>query len=291
MQYMIVVGGIIMREICTADIEAAVEKLCMDANYYLNEDILLALKEGMQGEESDTGRAILGQLVRNASVASEKKLAICQDTGMVVVFAELGQDVHITGGGITEAINEGVRRGYKKGFLRNSVVGDPIMRKNTGDNTPAVIHYDIVAGESLKITIAPKGFGSENMSAVKMLKPSDGLEGIKKAIVETVDNAGPNPCPPVIVGVGIGGTMEKAAYLAKKALLRPVDKRSTIEHISALEIEMLESINRLGIGPGGLGGRVTALAVNIEVFPTHIAGLPVAINMSCHATRHAEVVL
>jgi len=290
-QYMIVAGGISMKEICTADIEVAVEKLCMDANYYLNEDILLALKEGLQTEESDTGRAILGQLVKNASVASEKKVAICQDTGMAVVFVELGQDVRITGGGITEAINEGVRRGYKKGFLRNSVVGDPIMRKNTGDNTPAVIHYDIVEGDSLKITIAPKGFGSENMSAVRMLKPSDGLEGIKKAIVETVDNAGPNSCPPVIVGVGIGGTMEKAAYLAKKALLRPVDKRSAIGHIAALEIEMLESINRLGIGPAGLGGRVTALAVNIEVFPTHIAGLPVAINMSCHATRHAEVVL
>ena len=218
-------------------------------------------------------------------------MAICQDTGMAVVFLDIGQDVHIVGGNLEDGINEGVRRGYEKGFLRKSVVKDPINRINTNDNTPAVIHYNIVEGDKIKISIAPKGFGSENMSRLKMLKPSDGEEGIKKFIIDTVDKAGPNPCPPVIVGVGIGGTMEKAAILAKKALLRPINKRSQLEHIREIEEEVLEKINLLGIGPSGLGGTVTALAVNIEVFSTHIAGLPVAVNISCHATRHGEAVI
>lgn len=280
-----------MREIFAEEITKTVEKLCMDANYYLNDDIREALRKGLEEEESPTGRNVLGQLVENAEIAGKNQVAICQDTGMAVVFAEIGQDVHVSGGSLTAAINEGVRRGYSNGCLRKSVVGDPIERVNTGDNTPAVIHYDIVDGDQIKITIAPKGFGSENMSAVKMLKPSDGIEGVKNFILEVVDRAGPNPCPPVIVGVGVGGTMEKAAILSKKALLRPVNKRNEKEYVSKLEAEMLERVNCLGIGPGGLGGRITALAVNIDVYPTHIAGLPVAVNISCHATRHAEAVL
>lgn len=280
-----------MRQIDTAVITEAIEKLCMDSNYYLNPDILEALQSGCSREQSDTGRTILGQLVENAEIAKENRLAICQDTGMAVVFVDIGQEVHITGGSLTGAINEGVRRGYSKGFLRQSVVRDPIDRVNTGDNTPAIIHFDVTEGDALKITVAPKGFGSENMSGVKMLKPSDGLEGVKKFILDTVDSAGPNACPPVIVGVGVGGTMEKAAILAKKALLRPIDQESGIDYVRNLEKEMLDSINQLGIGPSGLGGRITALGINIEVFPTHIAGLPVAVNISCHATRHGEVML
>lgn len=280
-----------MRQIHTEDIIDAVEKLCMDANYNLNEDIYEALRSGLDAEESETGRAVLGQLIENAELAGACSKAICQDTGMAVVFADIGQDVHITGGSFKDAVNEGVRRGYLKGFLRNSVVRDPIDRVNTGDNTPAIIHFDLVEGDRIKLVVAPKGFGSENMSAVRMLKPSDGLEGVKAFITETVDKAGPNPCPPVIVGVGIGGTMEKAAILSKRALLRPVNIKSSIDYVRSLEEEMLEKINRLGIGPAGLGGRITALAVNIEVYPTHIAGLPVAVNMGCHATRHAEVIL
>ncbi len=280
-----------MREIDVSQITDAVEQLCIDANYYLNSDISNALENGIRCEESDTGRRILCQLVENARIAARERMAICQDTGMAVVFLDIGQDVHITGGSLQDAVNEGVRRGYGRGFLRKSVVSDPLERINTGDNTPAVIHYDIVDGENLKITVAPKGFGSENMSAVRMLKPSDGIEGVKAFILETVDKAGPNPCPPVIIGVGLGGTMEKAALLAKKALLRPVDKRSSNERFKLLEEEMLEMINTLGIGPAGLGGRFTAMAVNIEAYPTHIAGLPVAVNMSCHVTRHAEIVL
>lgn len=280
-----------MRTIYAEEIIKAVEKLCIDANYYLNDDILDAIKKGIGSEESDIGKDILEKLVENSCIAKEQKMAICQDTGMAVVFAELGQDIHISGGGLTDAINEGVRRGYEKGFLRKSVVRDPIDRVNTGDNTPAIIHYDIVEGDKLKIIVAPKGFGSENMSALKMLKPSDGLDGVKKFILETVDKAGPNPCPPMVIGVGIGGTMEKAAFLAKKALMRPVNIRNDIEYVKSLEDEMLENVNKLGIGPSGLGGRVTALAVNIEVFPTHIAGLPVAVNINCHATRHAEAEL
>ncbi len=280
-----------MKEINISKITDVVEQLCMAANYKLNNDILEALKEGACNEESETGRLLLLQLVENANIASREQIAICQDTGMAVVFIEIGQDVHVTGGSLEAAINEGVRRGYAKGYLRKSVVSSPLNRVNTGDNTPAVIHYNIVEGDSLKITVAPKGFGSENMSGVRMLKPSDGEEGVKAFIEEMMREAGPNPCPPVIVGVGIGGTMEKAAILAKKALLRPINIRNDDEDICRLEEEMLDRINRLGIGPAGFGGRLTAMAVNIEVYPTHIAGLPVALNMGCHATRHVEAVL
>lgn len=280
-----------MRTIHTDEITEAVEELCKSANYYLNEDILEGLKTALRTEQSETGRDILEKLIENADIAKEKEVAICQDTGMAVVFVDIGQEVHITGGSINDSINEGVRRGYEKGYLRKSVVRDPIDRVNTKDNTPAVIHYNIVEGDKLKITVAPKGFGSENMSALKMLKPAEGIEGVKRFVIDTVDNAGPNPCPPIIVGVGIGGTMEKAALLAKKALLRPIDQRSNIEYVRELENQLLTEINKLGIGPSGLGGRTTALAVNVEVFPTHIAGLPVAVNINCHATRHAEIEL
>ncbi|MGB4648073.1 MAG: fumarate hydratase [Acetivibrionales bacterium] len=280
-----------MREIDVSHIIDTVERLCMQANYELNSDIMHALEEGINREGSDTGRRVLSELVENARIAARERIAICQDTGMAVVFIELGQDVHIKGGSLRDAVNEGVRRGYEKGFLRKSVVSDPFERVNTEDNTPAVIHYDIVEGDRIRVTVAPKGFGSENMSGLRMLKPSDGIEGVKAFILETVDKAGPNPCPPVVVGVGIGGTMEKAALLSKKALLRPVDRRNEDERISRLEEEMKELINGLGIGPAGLGGRLTALAVNMEVFPTHIAGLPVAVNISCHVTRHAEAVI
>lgn len=280
-----------MRTIQTDEITEAVEKLCKSANYYLNDDILNGIKNALKAEESETGKDILNKIIENAGIAKEKGVAICQDTGMSVVFVDIGQDVHITGGSLTDSINEGVRRGYESGYLRKSVVKDPIERVNTKDNTPAVIHYNIVEGDKVKITVAPKGFGSENMSALKMLKPSDGLDGVKKFVVETVDNAGPNPCPPIVVGVGIGGTMEKAALLAKKALLRPIDQRSDVKYVSELETQLLKDINNLGIGPSGLGGKTTALAVNIEVYPTHIAGLPVAVNINCHVTRHAEVEL
>lgn len=280
-----------MRTIHTDTVTEAVEELCKSSNYYLNEDILKGIKNAFETEESETGRDILGKLIENAGIAKEKGVAICQDTGMAVVFADVGQEVHLTGGSLTDAINEGVRRGYEKGYLRKSVIKDPIERVNTKDNTPAVIHYNIVEGEKIKITVAPKGFGSENMSALKMLKPAEGLEGVKRFVIDTVDNAGPNPCPPIIVGVGIGGTMEKAALLAKKALLRPIDQRSGVEYVKELEAQLIKEINKLGIGPSGLGGRTTALAVNVEVYPTHIAGLPVAVNINCHATRHAEVEL
>lgn len=280
-----------MRDIEVDKIIEAVKNLCMDANYYLNKDIRQAMEKGLSAEQSPIGTEVLEKLLLNAALAAEKKVAICQDTGMAVVFVTMGQEVHISGGSLADAINEGVRRGYKEGYLRKSVVGDPIERINTGDNTPAVIHYDIVPGDVFKLQLAPKGFGSENMSALKMLKPSDGIEGVKDFILETVDKAGPNPCPPIVVGVGIGGTMEKASLLAKRALLRPIDKRSGIEYVRKLEAEMLEKINTLGIGPAGLGGTNTALAVNVETYPTHIAGLPVAVNINCHVTRHAEVSL
>lgn len=280
-----------MRTIHTDKITEAVEELCKSANYYLNDDIMDSIKNSIQTEQSKTGKDILGKLIENANIAKEKGVAICQDTGMAVVFVDIGQDVHVIGGSITDSINEGVRRGYEKGYLRKSVVKDPIERINTKDNTPAVIHYNIVEGDKLKITVAPKGFGSENMSALRMLKPADGIEGVKKFVIDTVDNAGPNPCPPIVVGVGIGGTMEKAALLAKKALLRPINQRSEIEYVRELENQLLTEINKLGIGPSGLGGRTTALAVNVEVYPTHIAGLPVAVNINCHATRHAEIEL
>ncbi|NLO38477.1 MAG: fumarate hydratase [Ruminiclostridium sp.] len=280
-----------MKTIHTDQIAEAVEKLCMDANYLLSPDIAAALENAACRERSPNGRMILESLQRNAEIARNEAMAICQDTGMAVVFLEIGQEVHITGGSLTEAVNEGVRRGYRKGFLRNSVVRHPLCRENTGDNTPAVIHTEIVPGSRLKIELAPKGFGSENMSAVAMLKPSDGMTGVKDFIVKTVSEAGPNPCPPIIVGVGIGGTLEKAALLSKRALLRPVGSICEDPVSATLEKELLESINALGIGPAGIGGSTTALAVHIEVFPTHIAGLPVAVNIGCHATRHASVIL
>jgi len=280
-----------VRIVEAAEIEVAIEKLCIEANIFLNEDIKNALVRGIEKEESDTGRSVLESLVKNAEIAAQEGLAICQDTGMAVVFIELGQSVQIIGGSLEEAINNGVRKGYRKGYLRNSVVSDPIRRVNTGDNTPAVIHYEITDGDRITIHVAPKGFGSENMSVLKMLKPSDGIEGVKATVINAVSEAGANPCPPVVVGVGIGGTMEKAAMMAKKALMRPVDSSNPDPFYSALEQELLESINKLGIGPAGLGGRITALGVNIEAYPTHIAGLPVAVNIGCHVTRHRSVTL
>ncbi len=280
-----------MRSVDVSEIESAVERLCIEANIYLNNDIKKALIKSIDAEQSDTGRSILESLVKNAEIAAREGMAICQDTGMAVIFVELGQSVQITGGSLEEAINNGVRQGYKKGYLRNSVVSDPVRRSNTGDNTPAVIHYEITTGDSLTIHVAPKGFGSENMSVLKMLKPSDGIEGIKATIIDAVSQAGANPCPPIVVGVGLGGTMEKAALLSKKALMRPIDKRNSDPYYKALEDELLEKINKLGIGPAGLGGRITALGVNIETFPTHIAGLPVAVNIGCHVTRHKSITL
>lgn len=280
-----------MKEISARQITDVVEKLCIDSNIYLNDDIRESLARARELEESESGKSILESLVKNAEIAAAEGMAICQDTGMAIVFVRIGQDVRITGGSLEKAINEGVRRGYREGYLRCSIVDDPIIRKNTGDNTPAVIHCEIVEGDELRIDVAPKGFGSENMSALKMLKPSDGVEGIRRFVVETVSNAGPNPCPPVIVGVGIGGSMEKCALLAKKALLREVGSRNRKKHLADLEEQLLEEINRLGIGPAGLGGRVTALRVMVEAWPTHIAGLPVAVNISCHATRHRSAVL
>ena len=282
---------IYLREIHVEEITDAIEKLCIDANYYLNQDIIQSIKDMKRNEESALGKDILNKILENAEISKQKKMPICQDTGMAVVFMEVGQDVHIYGGNLTEAIHEGVRRGYAKGYMRKSIVKDPLNRANTDDNTPAIIHYDIVEGDKIRITVAPKGFGSENMSGVKMLKPSDGVKGVIDFVVDTVDNAGANPCPPIVVGVGIGGTMEKAAILAKKALLRPVNIRNKDPYYHKLEKKLLDCLNCLGIGPQGLGGTTTALAVNIEVFPTHIAGLPVAVNISCHVTRHAEIVL
>ena len=277
-----------MREISTSSIIGLVEKLCIEANCCLNRDIEAAITSSLAREESEIGKSVLLSMTENAAIAKEKQVPICQDTGMAVVFMELGMDVHINGGDLEEAVNEGVRRGYEKGFLRKSVVRDPVDRVNTGDNTPAVIHYSIVSGDNVKITLAPKGFGSENMSALAMLNPSDGIEGMKKFIVNTVSAAGANPCPPVIVGVGVGGTMEKCAFLSKKALLRPLGQGSADKFWNGVEKDLLEKINSLGIGPAGFGGRITALGVNIETFPTHIAGLPVAVNIGCHVTRHAE---
>lgn len=280
-----------MKEIDFNIIVEEVKNLCIKANYYISDDIKKSLEESCKKEDCQLAQDILKDIIKNSNIASSEKMPMCQDTGMACVFLEVGQEVHITGGSLTDAVNEGVRKGYKEGYLRKSVVKDPIDRVNTKDNTPAIIYYDIVPGDKLKITVAPKGFGSENMSAIKMLKPSDGLEGVKKFIVETVEKAGPNPCPPMVVGVGIGGTFDKAAYLAKKALTRSLEVRNSNEFYKDLEIELLEKINELGIGPQGFGGKTTALGVNIEVFPTHIAGLPVAVNINCHATRHAEVEL
>ena len=277
-----------MREIKPDEIIDLVEKLCIDANCYLNADIEQAFSRCLAAESSPVGKSVIETMMENSKIAREEQSPICQDTGMAVVFFEIGTDVHISGGDPESAINEGVRRGYEKGYLRKSVVKDPIDRVNTKDNTPAVIHYSIVPGDKIKITVAPKGFGSENMSGLKMLTPAEGIEGIKNFIIDTVSRAGGNPCPPIIVGVGIGGTMEKCALLSKKALLRPVGTGSPDGFWSGVEQELLEKINSLGIGPAGFGGRTTALGVHIETFPTHIAGLPVAVNIGCHVTRHAE---
>ncbi|CDD49003.1 hydro-lyase Fe-S type tartrate/fumarate subfamily alpha subunit [Firmicutes bacterium CAG:534] len=280
-----------MRTIKTDEIIENVKEMCIEANHYLTPDMEEALKAAAQSEKAPLGKQILGQLKENLEIAAEEMIPICQDTGMAVLFVEIGQEVHIEGGSLTEALQEGVRRGYTEGFLRKSVVKDSLIRENTKDNTPAVIHYDLVEGDGMKITVAPKGFGSENMSRIFMLKPADGEEGVKEAILTAVKDAGPNACPPMVVGVGIGGTFEKCALLAKKALTRPVNERSHIPYVKAMEEELLARINQTGIGPGGLGGSTTALAVNINTYPTHIAGLPVAVNICCHVNRHCVRVL
>ena len=274
-----------MREIDSSLISEIVARLCIDANYHLPPDMKRQIISSSKEESWETASIILDQIIENFNIADENLQPICQDTGLACVFLSIGQDVHIKGN-LEEAVNEGVRKGYSQGYLRKSVVSDPLNRVNTGDNTPAMIYYDICPGDKIKITVAPKGFGSENMSQIKMLKPSDGIEGVKDFVIKVVEDAGPNPCPPIVVGVGIGGTFDKAAYLAKKALMRPVDQRNSEDFYAELEEELLEKINALGIGPKGFGGKTTALAVNIEKFPTHIAGLPVAVNINCHVTRH-----
>lgn len=276
-----------MREVNVELITKNIKEMCIEANHFLSEDMKKVFNRATENEKSPLGKQILSQLKENLDIAGSDMIPICQDTGMAVVFINIGQDVHLTGGDITQAINEGVRQGYIDGYLRKSVVKDPIERENTKDNTPAVIHFGIIPGEDIEITVAPKGFGSENMSRVFMLKPADGIEGVKNAILTAVKDAGPNACPPMVVGVGIGGTFEKCAIMAKKALTRNLDKQSDIGYVRNLESEMLEKINKLGIGPGGLGGTQTALAVNIETYPTHIAGLPVAVNICCHVNRHS----
>ena len=280
-----------IREIHVDKITENIREMCIEANHFLTSDMDCRLKEAAGEETSALGKQILGQLQENLKIAGEDMIPICQDTGMAVVFLEVGQEVHFVGGVLEDAVNEGVRQGYTQGYLRKSVVNDPIIRENTKDNTPAVIHCSIVPGDQVKITVAPKGFGSENMSRIFMLKPADGIEGVKNAILTAVKDAGPNACPPMVVGVGIGGTFEKAALLAKQALTRNVQEHSQIPYVKDLEEEMLEKINGLGIGPGGLGGRTTALAVNVNTYPTHIAGLPVAVNICCHVNRHAVRVI
>ena len=280
-----------MRELDVSVVRDAVARLCVAANTRLPEDVKKAIDEFRSKEDWAIAKGVLENIVENYKIADSENVPICQDTGMACVFLEVGQEVHFVGGGLYDAVNEGVRRGYTEGYLRKSVVADPVRRGNTGDNTPAVVYTDIVPGDKVKITVGPKGFGSENMSAIKMLKPSDGLEGIKKFILDTVEAAGPNPIPPMVVGVGIGGTFDKAAYLAKKALMRPLDVRNPDPYYADLEGELLEKINALGIGPQGFGGLTTALGLNIEVMPTHIAGMPCAVNIGCHATRHATEVL
>lgn len=280
-----------IREISVKKITEILSQMCIEANHYLSEDMDRALKCAVRTEESPLGKKILYQLQDNLQIADQEKIPICQDTGMAVVFLEIGQDVHFVDGWIEDAVNEGVRKGYEEGFLRKSVVGDPIERINTKDNTPAVIHYSVVSGDQVKITLAPKGFGSENMSRVFMLKPADGIEGVKEAILTAVRDAGPNACPPMVIGVGVGGTFEKCALMAKQALTRNIEEHSSIPYVRQLEIEMLEKINKLGIGPGGLGGTTTALAVNINTYPTHIAGLPVAVNICCHVNRHVTRII
>lgn len=280
-----------MRELDVKVITENIKEMCIEATHFLTEDMKNVLDDSVTKEESPLGKQILQQLQENLQIAGDEMIPICQDTGMAVVFIKVGQDVHFTGGNIEEAINEGVRKGYTEGYLRKSVVKDPIIRENTKDNTPAIIHYSIVEGNDVEITVAPKGFGSENMSRIFMLKPADGIDGVKNAILTAVKEAGPNACPPMVVGVGIGGTFEKCALLAKEALTRNINKQSKIPYVKELEEEMLEKINCLGIGPGGLGGRVTAFAVNIETYPTHIAGLPVAVNICCHVNRHSHRVI
>lgn len=275
-----------IRTVQVEEITENIKEMCIEANHYLSEDMKAALVRAEREEESPVGKQILGQLEENLDIAASEMIPICQDTGMAVVFLEIGQDVHLEGGNLEDAVNEGVRRGYTEGFLRKSVVGDPLIRENTKDNTPAVIHTRIVSGNDVKITVAPKGFGSENMSRVFMLKPAEGIEGVKEAVLTAVRDAGPNACPPMVVGVGIGGTFEKCALMAKEALTREVGSSSEIPYVKELEEELLGKINNLGIGPGGLGGRITAMAVNINTYPTHIAGLPVAVNICCHVNRH-----
>lgn len=280
-----------MREVSTDEITKNIKEMCIEANYILSDDVKNKIINSAAVENSEIGKKILSQLEENMEIAEREQIPICQDTGMAVVFIKVGQEVHITGGNLEDAINQGVREGYTEGYLRKSVVKDPLIRENTKDNTPAIIHYEIVQGDKVEITVAPKGFGSENMSRVCMLKPADGIEGVKNAVIETVKLAGPNACPPVVVGVGIGGTFEKCALLAKKALTRDINSESSIEYVAELENELLDEINNLNIGPGGLGGKITALGVNIETYPTHIAGLPVAINMCCHVNRHKKRIL
>lgn len=280
-----------MRDINVSEITSSIKKLCIDANYFLSEDVKSRIKKAKEEETWDMAKDILEKILENVDIAKDEQVPMCQDTGMACVFVEVGQEVHIVGGSLEDAINEGVRQGYTEGYLRKSVVKDPLDRVNTKDNTPAVIYYNLVLGNKLKITVAPKGFGSENMSQIKMLKPADGLDGVKEFILKAVKEAGPNPCPPIVVGVGIGGTFDKAANLAKKALIRPLAERNSNLFYGNLEKELLDKINALGIGPQGFGGKTTALAVNIETYPTHIAGLPVAVNINCHVTRHAEIEL
>ena len=280
-----------MREIHVSAITDVVEKLCIEANTYLPGDVKCAIENCYQNEDSPFAKSVLDKIIENYKIADSEHVPICQDTGMACVFLEIGQDVHFVGGDLREAVDEGVRRGYTNGYLRKSVVADPIRRGNTGDNTPAMLYTEIVPGENVKITLGPKGFGSENMSAIRMFKPSAGLQGIKDFILETVEAAGPNPCPPIVVGVGIGGTFDKAALLAKKALMRPLDTHNPDPYYAELETEMLQKVNALGIGPQGFGGKTTAIGLNIEVLPTHIAGMPCAININCHVTRHKTEVL
>ena len=280
-----------IRTINTEEITAVVKEMCIEANHFLSPDMDAAMKKALENEKSELGKKILNQLQDNLKIAGEEMIPICQDTGMACVFLEIGQDVHIAGGDLAEAVNEGVRRGYDKGYLRKSVVKDPVRRGNTGDNTPAMLYTEIVPGEQIKVTVGPKGFGSENMSMIRMFKPSAGLQGIKDFILEVVETAGPNPCPPMVVGVGIGGTFDKCALLAKKALMRPIDSENPDPFYADLEKEMLEKVNKLGIGPQGFGGKTTAIGLNIETMPTHIAGMPCAVNINCHVTRHKTEVI
>ncbi|MDP8246647.1 MAG: fumarate hydratase [Candidatus Tritonobacter lacicola] len=278
-----------VRDVDVRSIEDGVARMCMETNVLAPDDLIKALKKGMAEEEPGTAREIFRVLLENLEVARNENLPICQDTGMTVVFLDVGQDVHLAGGDVSEAVNEGVRRGYRQGYLRKSVVADPLRRMNTGDNTPAVIHFSVVPGDKVRVTVVPKGFGSENMSAIRMLKPTEGYEGIKRFVIDTIKNAGANPCPPIVVGIGVGGTFEKAALMSKEALTRPLGKPSGDENTRRMENDLLKEINKLGIGPQGLGGRVTALSVAVNTYPTHIAGLPVALNICCHVYRHASI--